>query len=1134
MSKIFRLYNGGNSTYQGWSDCGTFPYNSANREKIDNPDGASAKNEITSIPSPFARIDLVKTAFKEVCKPCRATGKVDLNGKTIFHKMVSDSLDVGEIFFNIEKYKGKINILKWDAKQMIDELSESECDGHRYFADALSKYLQSDAATYNFDRLGCIYLLNDLNGPDELNIIGATSPSTLFFCNANDLSFVTDIHFNQDCPFDNDYQPLYNRDFEYVKYLFSLRKNIQNFTSLFPEIDNYLSETYKAIKDEGKKRAIQNLTAESINDYPRISITGNGQNDYVEALNAICLRQRTNNITTTDCSFLIQSSIQKTDKTLPLVLPIESGSRYSELQYISGKWGKTNAAPPYEKEPDLSKRTLPFDGSTYPYLTISDFLEDDIICVPYKLNKECFFNGNANEESASSFLLPIKPLLFKYFTVEELTGEMPNGTKMIEMQTLAGGSAKVILRIPIKGTNDIKYIEYTRNYYKDSSHDISKNKGGVVKFDFSGFVMPMVRFNNTTKAIYNAACIKGVSKKYEFTFYRNDSQIQCDFNGYRGEEGVGGSINSKNYLITQNFDYIRIADANSHGLIIPLFKGQRETENFEFAVDLGTSNTHIEYKKSDTQTVLPFSFTKADRQLCEMFIPPFDDKGNPIELIDDNHLTEVDFIPQEIGNEDFRFPTRTVLSYAKMTDWNNDISPYTLFNLPFTYDKRETLSYNNYHCNIKWGQDNEIRILESYIRCLSLIIRNKVILNNGNLQNTKIKWFYPISMPPRRLDRMKAIWDKAYQEYFGNGQTSNATESSAPIQYYFERYATATSLVNVDIGGGTTDIAFANNREINLVTSFRFASNALFENQLSNGDRTNGIIDFYKGDILQVLNAKNISELCDLFNSDNNASPSNMASFLFSLKDNKLVKANNIAPSSVDFNHILRYDEKFKIVFILFYTAIIYHIAQIIKAKGMETPRHISFSGNGSKVVATITSNLETLSAYTKAIFEHVTEKPYGKELEILGLGNDSNPKEATCKGGIIGNADNGNDRGKIAVFKGDTSGFVNRDDTYESVTETYKKNVVKEVEKFFDFALNTMNSKFKFDDYFGVEKTSLEQAKILCKGDLDTFLNRGIALAEKEFDKTDTIQETFFFYPVKGVMQALSNKIFTLNSKKQ
>ena len=56
-------------------------YNSAYINGIVDPEGATAKHEITSIPSPFARIDLVKSAFKYVAEN-------GLDGGTIFHKMV--------------------------------------------------------------------------------------------------------------------------------------------------------------------------------------------------------------------------------------------------------------------------------------------------------------------------------------------------------------------------------------------------------------------------------------------------------------------------------------------------------------------------------------------------------------------------------------------------------------------------------------------------------------------------------------------------------------------------------------------------------------------------------------------------------------------------------------------------------------------------------------------------------------------------------------------------------------------------------------------------------------------------------------------------------------------------------------
>ena len=137
-------------------------------------------------------------------------------------------------------------------------------------------------------------------------------------------------------------------------------------------------------------------------------------------------------------------------------------------------------------------------------------------------------------------------------------------------------------------------------------------------------------------------------------------------------------------------------------------------------------------------------------------------------------------------------------------------------------------------------------------------------------------------------------------------------------------------MVNVDIGGGTTDIAFATNANIQLVTSFKFASNSLFENPFSDNIR-NGIIDWHKGDIYDLLEKKELGELKRIFNSPDNEIPSNMASFLFSLVDNSMVVEKGIDPKAIDFNRILQDDENFKIVFVLFYTSIIYHIAQIVK-----------------------------------------------------------------------------------------------------------------------------------------------------------------------------------------------------------
>ena len=54
MGKILRLQAVGDNTLQGWQDC--TKYSTSAIDQIADPNGGSASKQITSIPSPFARI----------------------------------------------------------------------------------------------------------------------------------------------------------------------------------------------------------------------------------------------------------------------------------------------------------------------------------------------------------------------------------------------------------------------------------------------------------------------------------------------------------------------------------------------------------------------------------------------------------------------------------------------------------------------------------------------------------------------------------------------------------------------------------------------------------------------------------------------------------------------------------------------------------------------------------------------------------------------------------------------------------------------------------------------------------------------------------------------------------------------
>ena len=308
---------------------------------------------------------------------------------------------------------------------------------------------------------------------------------------------------------------------------------------------------------------------------------------------------------------------------------------------------------------------------------------------------------------------------------------------------------------------------------------------------------------------------------------------------------------AETYSITgRNFDFIRVTNNNGvSNLIVPVFLTHQNLDEYEFSIDLGTSNTHIEYKKEETASSGPLSYKDSEALYSTFFVTSYREiQGSlvPMVLIRENDLIAADFIPFCVGSDsDFLFPTRTVLSYAKTTDWTERLRTFGLLNFNLTYNKRVALPYNaKPMVNIKWSNKTKAQTaMQAYINNLMLLIRNKVVANNGRIAKTKITWFYPNSMSPRRLSQLREAWNSAYSRMFDtNGITRNISESVAPIQYYFRRYATATNLINVDIGGGTTDIAFSSNGKVNYITSFKFAANSLFEDSFSDLNPNNGIV----------------------------------------------------------------------------------------------------------------------------------------------------------------------------------------------------------------------------------------------------------------------------------------------------
>ena len=1106
MVKVFRLHTD-NNNLKGWDNSSA--YGNTAIKGIKDPNGATSKKEITSIPSPFARMDLVKTAFKII------TESKNLDGDSIHHKLVSDCFDVGEIFFNIDKFRDKVRIIVWDKKNDLQTLLDSGNERHRLFGETLRLYLEQDADAFNFKDLERIYLL-DYTGPDkpeQMNIIGATSPATFFCTSAHNLSYLSKhVSYGKDRPFDEEFQPLYKRDFDYQMYWFCLQKSMPDFADLYPEINTYLNLSYTKLSNSQKEK-ISALNKDAYDAYYEdLSVTSDA--NLVEVL-GFHLKKR-KGITDVQSDFQINSSICK-DAKLPLVLPVDMYTK--QMRYTIDLWDKDTKVP-YNDSRLLSERSLPDDGTKYPYLTIGDFLEDYILWNDTTFNQEDFFNGGTDVEGC--YLLPLRKEFFSYFTVDELQSTMPDGKKMFELVRNAGG-IKVVLRVPIQKD---EYITYERLYFADAMAEPQNNKGGVAMRKFGIALFPLVKFVGNENPRYRIALLRDYGgkekEKVDIKFFQENKSIEIRGKADRNVKDATYAFN-ETYILDTNFDrMVLVYNENLKGCIIPKWKQKSGNKQFIFAIDFGTTNTYIEYSE-DGMVSVPFNISEKDLQLCKL---------NTMQgYASSVRVLYQDYLPDVIGDS-FKFPIRTVLSEGRDTNWNQAVFSMANTNVPFAYEKEPISVYNKITTNLKWSNEpNNQEKVKQYLDALFLILRNKVLLNGGDLQKTKIIWFYPASMTEGRYNNFFMTWKKLYKENFGDDLSNiiSMSESVAPYYYYKNTMGTTTDVVSIDIGGGTTDVLIVNDGKEELLTSFRFAANSIWGDGYGLTSDSNGFVNRFKNDIYKKLEDNDLADPYEVMqNLCKQKKSVDIVSFFFSLETNKSVLSKNI---KIDFNEMLSQDGCGKYVFILFYVAIIYHIANIMKAKRMNMPRHITFSGTGSKVLSILTPNNATLERFTKMIFEAVYEQSYNED-DLTIIRELENPKEATCKGGLL-NAES-QDYSDIMDLKqvllgGTSNTFSTGDLKYDDVNEEIEESILEEVNKviqlFFD-----LNKKFSYADKFDAERSKWDIVQKYCKMDIKKYFRDGIKDKKKEIEQTGTepkIEETLFFYPLVGILNKIAQEVY-------
>lgn len=1124
MAKVLRLHNSGNNALQGWANSTQYTTNII--DSIQDPAGANAKKEITSIPSPFARMDLVKEAFGVV-------NRIGHIGQTIHHKMVSHALDVAQIFFNFDTYKdaGLVDLIKWDVSE-IQNMMNGGNPKHQLLARTLELFTTADKEIFNFDVMQGVYMLRYIGpgAPSPMTILGSTSPTSLFYTSANSYEFIgKQIVFCNHCAFDEtDFVPLKDRDSNFVEWIYAISKAINDFPRRFPEIQKYLDVTYSFLNYTLQQsiNAQNNTTLQ--NNYNPLEV----QTGVPVEILGVQLGTSKPIDWSVYSDFAIAST--KVAANRPLVLPREPFAH--KWRYTSGIWD-VNTVVPVNPNPDYTKRNLPNDGAQYPYLTMTDFLEDHLIMAESKPNSVDFFDGNLTDNTYGDhcFLLPIKKLYFQYFTAEDLKQNI----KIVCDNAPGGGLAvRVQLIVPVKAGQ----ITFERTYITDGTMLNDKN-GRIICYDFTIAMFPKTRFHNNATPDYRVTVLSRSAQWNPLVacFDNNGAQINSTFGPCdRNEDAAGNKVITNAptmpmYAFDNNFDFIELSSSGDEkGITIPMWSGIAGGSIYEFAVDFGTTNTHIEYKTLGHGKSCPLDINETP-QLATFNT---DAVSTPAYVL----ALKTNCIPYSIGgNNNINFPMRTLLSYKKATNWNQPAASYITGNIPYYYGTINPEKYNEIKSDLKWSSDaHNTAMIECYLESLIHVIRNKVVMEGGDLVNTKITWFYPTSMPTATVTRISDIWTRLYKRHIGSNSENNLKElpeSMAPYQYYMHTFGAGVDVLTVDIGGGTSD-AFLIDSNANpaYITSFRFAANSLLgDGFVAQGLANNGFVRKYKPIITDVLRANNLGNIVSILEDiEESGVSADYISMLFGLKNNPDV-INAKCADKLDFNQMLKDSPGAKTLVLIFYSAIIYHLATFIKAKQLkgedvQEPACLAFSGNGSKLlqVLGVESNIgrSTLATFTKAIFEKVMGRKY-KHSEFNLIIDAQHPKEATCKGGLkIAQIPTVQEAKRLTdtLLGTSVSEFTNgrKYNELTSVEWDGLSNTIKDFTKIFFELASEQNI---HDNFATITMTELEKHKDLFANDAKVRTTNALTFM-KLLNSPDPIEDPLFFHPITGLLNELARRI--------
>ena len=1139
------------------------------KSRIDSieDDDTSGRMMTAAIPNPLARILLFKNAFNYFDQSI-SNKKYKFDGP--YSYIVSDCLDL--IQFMYEKPAELFIIKEWNIVENINKLINSQNLRHQKLGKTLLGFLDNEFKDLDFDTIHLIYYKPDIDAKEIL--IGGTSPYTIFYTSPNWNRYLKDndvkifSNTNDDIFFDEDPLALESRAELYKKYLYYISSENTSAELRLP--NNAISSYIKKVKNTFDSDLSIEDVANTLEDYEFKESASNSIK--IKVSNFTLKRQKNSTNIQSDLFINAELDTYKNNHNIGGNLPIVIGEKmefngvyFNNIPYTKDLEVNSSAAINLRKIPTKDRAS----GTIYPYLNSNDFFTDNLIKIPYQINDEQFYTGSIENSLFSNkyqYLLPLTKTYFNFFSPSSLHAiDEENNNKRLTVSYEADYIV-FILNIPVSNKSKTKksYVKLSKKYKLEDA--VESNVG------FSMF--PRLRYG-----VYEG---RNFIKKYNFynilSFYEGDNEIELNFFEINSVDKIKNDLihdstrltnkdfgTSIHYQIKCSFDFIEliIKGTNNSGIIAPIFIDKADAPNsYNASIDFGTSNTFVAFSDGDTSNPSALTFDKNEANELVAYLNKKDKEGNTFLFGEISQgmkaVLQKEFIPPHIGSSKDKnqvsFPIRTVSvrSSTNVLDENKNL--FLFSNLAFHYDTDDTIKDNDknhyeYITNIKQKVEldssgvNKIDTINILVELLWLI-KCKVLLNGGSLKNDRLKiiWTYPSTGVFKKT--LIDYFNIAKQIVFGIDSdvslSKNLSESIAPFIYLSKNKNMTIDgkAINIDIGGGTTDIVIKDsNKEGSddeyVISSVKFAGNDLWGNGINDSKKTNGYIRAWEKKNLEKLNKLNTNNIeyiyYDSLCKRQNVNASDKLNILF--KYNEKFEFTSIFS---DFSNNYDY---LKLPLLLHLSSIMYYTLSLFVQKSTNSNSlfGITFSGKGSTYLNILFSNNDDIKLFvSNYIKAYNTIK--GTSIQLTDKRNivlAENPKEVTAYGALYDNGDFKettlypatnifNFRPDIKIGKGilginQINNSISNDEIRESLINEYKL--------FFTILLETDEM---IEVYPKISPNLIELLQNFSLIDNDIFKNS--LINSLQFYKDKDKEDSKFFYPLKNALYEISELLFEKN----